>query len=135
MKFDPRTLSPLQYQIPSSRLILYYRSGKISYSNHSSYEIELFEVETANKIKLCGILEQLNQKHNRAESVKDFVEICIGDSEEQDLFFSYFELGSILSFLGGATSLDSFRKAYQTNETKKFFSFEKFACTEKLHNK
>ena len=29
---------------------------------------------TAIKIKLCAILEQLNQKRNRAESVTSFVE-------------------------------------------------------------
>ena len=36
-------------------------------------------------IKLCGILEQLNQGYNSAERVTDSVENCIFDSEEQEL--------------------------------------------------
>ena len=38
----------------------------------------------------------------------------------------------ILNFLGGATSLDSFVKAYKTNETKRFFSYEWFDSPNKL---
>ena len=34
-------------------------------------------VETAIKIKLCAILEQLNQRRNRAERVSKFVDDCI----------------------------------------------------------
>ena len=44
------------------------------------------EIETAINIKLCKRLEHLNQRHNRAETVMDFVENCIVASEEQDLF-------------------------------------------------
>ena len=45
--------------------------------------------------------------------------------------FVFFEFGDvqfldILNFLGGATSLDSFLKAYKTNETKAFFPCEWF---------
>ena len=38
-----------------------------------------------------------------------------------------------MNFLGGATSLDSFLKAYKTSETKKFFPYEWFDCPEKLN--
>ena len=38
----------------------------------------------------------------------------------------------ILNFLGGATSLDSFLKAYKTNETKGFFPYEWFDPPNKL---
>ena len=38
----------------------------------------------------------------------------------------------ILNFLGGATSLDSFLKAYKTNETKRFFRYEMLDSPEKL---
>ena len=38
----------------------------------------------------------------------------------------------ILNFLGGATSLDSFLKAYKTNETKGFFPYEWFDSPNKL---
>ena len=41
----------------------------------------------------------------------------------------------IMNFLGGANSLDFFLKAYTTKETKGFFSYEWFDCTEKLNNK
>ena len=40
-----------------------------------------------------------------------------------------------MKFLGGATSLDSFLKAYKTKGTKGFFPFEWFDCPEKLNNK
>ena len=38
----------------------------------------------------------------------------------------------ILNFLGGATSLDSFLKAYKTSETKGFFPYEWFDSPNKL---
>ena len=38
----------------------------------------------------------------------------------------------ILNFLGGATSVDFFFKAYKTIETKGFFSYELFDSPEKL---
>ncbi len=38
----------------------------------------------------------------------------------------------ILSFLGGATSLDSFLKAYKTKETNGFFPYEWFDDVSKL---
>ena len=40
-----------------------------------------------------------------------------------------------MNLLGGATSLDSFLKAYKTNETESFFLYEWFDCTENLSNK
>ena len=39
-----------------------------------------------------------------------------------------------MNFLGGATSLDSFLKAYKTKETKGFFRYEWFDCPEKTNN-
>ena len=38
----------------------------------------------------------------------------------------------IMNFLGGATSLDFFLKAYKTSETKRFFPYEWFDSPEKL---
>ena len=51
--------------------------------------------------------------------------------------FVFFKFGDvqfldILNFLGGATSLDSFLKAYKTNETKVFFPYEWFDSPNKL---
>ena len=40
----------------------------------------------------------------------------------------------ILNFFGGATSLDSFLKAYRTSETKGFFPYERFDTTDKMQN-
>ena len=40
-----------------------------------------------------------------------------------------------MNFLGGATSLDSFLKAYKTKETKGFFPYEWLDCPEKMDNK
>ena len=40
-----------------------------------------------------------------------------------------------MNFLGGATSLDSFLKAYKTKEAKGFFPHEWFDCPEKMSNK
>ena len=40
-------------------------------------KLNFTEVETATKIKLCAILEQLNQRRNRAERVSNFVVDCI----------------------------------------------------------
>ena len=166
-------------------------------------KLNFIEVETAIKIKLCAILEQLNQRRNRAERVLNFVD-CIVEEEEKNLstqflqmqkyqlidlqehferycnvlpvfgfnsakydinlikscllpilvnereiestvikkanqFVSFkfgdIQLLDILNFLGGATSLDSFLKAYKTKETKGFFPYERFDCPEKMNNK
>ena len=49
--------------------------------------------------------------------------------------FGDIQLLDIMNFLGGATSLDSFLKAYKTKETKGFFPYEWFVCPEKMNNK
>ena len=166
-------------------------------------KLNFIEVETAIKIKLCAILEQLNQRRNRAERVSNFVDDCIVEEEEKDLStqflqmqknqlidlqehferycnvlpvfgfnsakydinlikfyllpilvnqrdigptvikkanqfvssqFGDIQLLDIRNFLGGATSLDSFLKAYKTKETKGFFHYEWFDCPEKMNN-
>ena len=167
-------------------------------------KLNFIEVETAIKIKLCAILEQLNQRRNRAERVSNFVDDFILEEEEKDLstqflqiqknqlidsrelferycnvlpvfgfnsakydinliksyllpifvnersieptvikkanqFVSFkvgeFQLFHIMNFLGGATSLDSFLKAYNIKETKGFFPYEWFNFPEKKNNK
>ena len=47
-------------------------------------KVNFFEVETAIKIKLCAILEQLNQRRNRVERVSNFLADIIVE-EEKDL--------------------------------------------------
>ena len=49
--------------------------------------------------------------------------------------FGDIQLFDIMNFLGGATSLDSFLKAYKTKETNGFFPYEWFDCPEKMNNK
>ena len=48
--------------------------------------------------------------------------------------FGDFQLLDIMNFLGGATSLDSFLKAYKTSETKGFFLYEWFDHPDGMHN-
>ena len=45
------------------------------------------------------------------------------------------QLLDFMKFLGGATRLDSFLKAYKTEETKCFFLYEWFDNSKKLNNK
>ena len=48
--------------------------------------------------------------------------------------FDDIQLLDIMNFLGGATSLDSFLKAYKTSETKGFFPYEWFHHPDKMQN-
>ena len=49
--------------------------------------------------------------------------------------FGDIQLLHIMNFLGGATSVDSFLKAYKTKQTKGFFPYEWFDCPDKMNNK
>ena len=64
----------------SSHLIFYQCSRRVSNSKQSSDELNFIEVETAIKIKLCAILEQLNQRRNR---VSNFVDDCVVEEGEK----------------------------------------------------
>ena len=177
---------------------------ELATQSKTQIKLNFIEVETAIKIKLCAILEQLNQRRNRAERVSNFVDNCIVEEEEKDLsaqfllmqknqlidlqehferycnslpvfgfnsakydinliksylfsilvneqdieptvikkanqFVSFkfgdIQLLDIMNFLGGATSLDSFLKAYKTKETEGFFPYEWFDCPKKMNNK
>ena len=48
--------------------------------------------------------------------------------------FGDIQLLNIVNFVGGATTLDSFLKAYKTSETKGFFPYEKFDHPDKMQN-
>ena len=54
-------------------------------------KLNFIEVETAIKTKLCGILEQLNQRRNRAERVSSFVDDCVVE-EEEDLSTQFLQM-------------------------------------------
>ena len=177
---------------------------RIATQSKTQMILNFFEVETASKIKLCAILEQLNQRRNRAKRVSKFVDDCVVEKEEKDLStqflqmqknqlidlqehferygnvlpvfgfnsakydinliksyllpilvyerdieptvikkanqfvsckFGEIQLLDIMNFLGGATSFDSFLKAYKTKQTKGFFPYEWFDCPRKINNK
>ena len=55
-------------------------------------KLNCIEVETAIQIKLCAILEQLNQRRNRAERVSNFVDDCIVEEEEKDLSLQFLQM-------------------------------------------
>ena len=63
-------------------------------------KLNFFEVETAIKIKLCAILEHLNQRLNRAEKESIFVDDCIAEEEEKDLSakFSQMQKNQLIAF-------------------------------------
>ena len=48
--------------------------------------------------------------------------------------FGDIQLLDTMNFLGGATRLDSFLKAYQTPDTKRFFPYEWFDHPDKMQN-
>ena len=47
-------------------------------------KLNFIEVELAIKIKLCAILEQLNQRRNPAETESNFVDDCVVEEEEEE---------------------------------------------------
>ena len=69
-------------------------SAREGLATQSKAQIKLnfIEVETAIKIKLCAILEQLNQRRNRAERVSNFVDDCIEEEEEKDLSTQFLQM-------------------------------------------
>ena len=65
--------------------ILSFNTALEGFATQSKAQMKLsfFEVETAVKIKLCAILEQLNQRRNRAERVSNFVDDCVAQEKEE----------------------------------------------------
>ena len=55
-------------------------------------KLNFIQVETAIKIKLCAILEQLNQRRNRAKRVSNFVNECIVEEEEKDFSTQFLQM-------------------------------------------
>ena len=54
-------------------------------------KLNFIELETAIKIKMCAILEQLNQRRNRAERVSKFVDNYVVE-EEKDLSTHFWQM-------------------------------------------
>ena len=88
--------------------------------NSAKYDIIL--------IKSCLLPNLVNEWDIEPTVIKkanQFVSFKFGDIQSLDN----------MNFIGGATSLDSFLKAYKTKETKGFFPYEWFDCPEKMNNK
>ena len=87
--------------------------------NGAKYDINL--------IKACLLPILINERNMEPTVIKktnQFVSFKSGDVQLLD----------IMIFLGGATSLDSFLKAYKTAKTKGFFPYEWFDCPQKMKN-
>ena len=70
------------------------------------------------------LINDRNMEPTVIKKANQIVSFKIGDDQLLD----------IMNFLGGATSLDSFLKAYKTPETKGFFPYERFECPQKMNN-
>ena len=55
-------------------------------------KLNFIEVESAIKIKLCAVLEQFNQRCNRAERVPNYVDDCIVEEEKKDLSTQFLQM-------------------------------------------
>ena len=75
-------------------LILSFNTALEGLTTQSKTQTKLnfIEVETAIRIKLCAVLEQLNQRRNRAERVSNFVDDCIVEEEEKDLSTQFLQI-------------------------------------------
>ena len=98
----------------------YCNTLPVSYFNSAKYDINLI------KSYLLPIL--VNERQIEPAVIKkanQFVSFKFGDVQLLD----------IMNFLGGAISLDSFLKAYKTEETKGFLPYGRFNNPEKLNDK
>ena len=75
-------------------LILSFITAPEGLATQSKAQMKLsfIEVETAIKLKLCAILEQLNQRRNRAERVSNFIDDFIAEEEEKDFTTQFLQL-------------------------------------------
>ena len=71
-----------------------------------------------------NLVNERDIEHKVIKKVNQFISFKFGDIKLLD----------IMNSLGGATSLDSFLKAYRTSETKKFSPYEWFDHPDKMHN-
>ena len=89
-------------------------------SNSAKYDISLIKSHL-----LPLVVNERDFELKVINKAKRFVSFKFGDIQLLD----------IINFLGGATSLDSFLKAYKSKETKGFFPYEWFDCLEKNNKK
>ena len=87
--------------------------------NSAKYDINLIK-----SYLLPFLINERNMEPIVIKRANQFVSFKFGDVQLLD----------IMNFLGGATSLDSFLKAYKTAETKGFFPYQWFDCPQKMNN-
>ena len=87
--------------------------------NNAKYDINLIK-----SYLLPILINERNMEPIVIKKANQIVSVKFGDVQLLD----------IMNFLGGATSLDSFLKAYKTAETKGFFPYECFDCPQKINN-
>ena len=87
--------------------------------NSAKYDINLIK-----SYLLLILINESNIEPTVIGKANQFVSFIFGDVQLLDF----------LNFLGGATSLDSFLKAYKTAGTKGFFPYEWFDCPQKMSN-
>ena len=91
----------------------------VSGFNSAKYVINLI------KFYLLPILiNERNMEPTVIKKANQFVPFKFGDVQFLE----------IMKFLGGATSLDPFLKAYKMSKTKGFFPYEWFDCPQKMNN-
>ena len=87
--------------------------------NSAKYDINLIK-----SYLLTILINERNMEPTVIRKANQFVSFKFDDVQVLD----------IMNFLGGATSLDSFLEAYNTAETKGFFPYEWFDCSQKMNN-
>ena len=83
-----------------------------------------YDINLIKSYLLPILINERNMEPTVIKNANQFVSFKFGDVQ----------LLAIMNFLGGATSLDSFLKAYKTAETKGFFPYEWFDCPQKMNN-
>ena len=86
--------------------------------NSAKYDINLIK-----SYLLPILINERNMEPTVIKKANQFVAFKFGDVQLLDL----------LNFLGEATSLESFLKAYKTAETNRFFPYEWFDCPQKMN--
>ena len=87
--------------------------------NSAKYDINLIK-----SYLLPILINERNMEPIVIWKANEFVSFKFGDVQLLD----------IINFLGGATSLDSFLKAYKISETRGFFPYEWFDCPQNVNN-
>ena len=95
----------------------YFNALPVSGFNSSKYDLNLIK-----SYLLPFLVNEQDIEPTVKKKANQFISFKLGDNQLLD----------IMNFLGGATCLDSFLKAYRTSETKNFFPYEWFDHPDKM---